>query len=327
MNYTTIFEDGRKLIEQAEDDDFNNPDYSQYQEYYKNIFPKYIDSLDISVDKKRHLNTYQGEIYNKYKDELGYSKNKDVIKEIDNSLNEQFHSTVNDYIFNFIGDSKSTSLTLTYGFNDKFTQLFPQDEEYVDGFLKKHQKNVILAFDKAGANYNSAKASNIFTINSSTNDNQQYKSRIINLLKKVFKISDITVTKIDANVLCFTFEVNGSEYILLFVNSFIYIPTLILYYQPLLTTIKNKILVCSVNKPVCDQFIYTTYYRENFSNMIRPGPPEIPNKNIGIIKTAPGSHRINGVTKKIGKNMWNGFGGKKRSRKFTIKSNKRNFRK
>jgi hypothetical protein len=325
MNYVTIYKEGSELAARAEDENFNNPDYSQYQEYYKNIFPKYIESLDFPIDVKKQIIIYQDEVYNRFKEELGYSKNAHIMEEIDTSLKEQFHTEINDYILSFIGDSKSTSLTLTYGFADKFIQLFPQDEEYVDGFLKKHQKNVILAFDKAGARANSAKVSNIFTINNSANDNKQYKSRIINLLKKVFKITDVTVTKIDADGLSFSFEVNGSEYILVFVNSYIYVPTLILHYEPILTTISDKILVCSMNPIVCEnQFMDYTYLREKFSNMIYPGKGISGNKNVGIVKTSTGSKRINRTTKKIEKNMWNGFGGKKQSRKFTIKSKRRN---
>jgi len=248
------------------------------------------------------------------------------------------YSEVSDTVLTFLDGEKSASLTYSFGFGDQLVQIFPQDKEYVDKVFRTHKKNVILGFGYfSGSRGISTNGGNLFSVNANVPNSKRLKERTIAIFQSTFglKREDITLTKYKDYGLLFTFSKDGSDYLFYWVNLPIDSLKLLYFYKPMLDAFDERYLINTVATDPGQFSLESREIRSNkfigdyFKASLFRGRGE----NIGTFQNAPFSYFLmtkntikgrHGVKNaKTGmwtnvtsvKNMWNGFGGTRKTRR------------
>jgi hypothetical protein len=281
---------------------------------YKEAFDFCDKSVPILIDYLYPDDTNNRRIKNYYSRMIGDDGGRrfTVISELFDvaDVNTRFHVNISEYIHLFFGNTLNRSLTISYGFSDYFRQIFPQNSEYVSNVFDTHKKNVILAFEKnTGQGGMYAKASDMLSVNISVNNDQKYKPRLITMLRRVFQVQNIEVSKIGTHSLCFTLNKDGRITKLIWINQWLSVPLLATYYQKNIDNVVEKNLICSINYKSCLFHYDLDYINECFPNMIITAFGE--GGNMGNFKNQNLSMRITEGNRYTKRNIWNGFGKKK----------------
>ena len=309
------------------EEDYKNRAWSPYYTFLDSKINQVLDIIfDNAADKHYVLDYYNRQGIDK---EVLWGHKKQTLNLLFELDKYNFNAETAAKINELIGDEENSALTLSYGFGTSLWQLFPQDAIYVSK-LKTHTKNVILAFDKVeGGGSGIETMNNIFEKNNISNPNvnssKHIKSRLLTILARVFEvdIGAIEVSRLKNHTMCFTFTSEGKEYMLIWVKDFIYVPVLVKYYQACFEKFRSKFLICSTNPDPClkSDFKYR-YFKDNFSDMITSFAPGPNNLTFGARNA---SRRIKANTETARNRLWEGFGGKRKTRK-AKKMNRRSRR-
>ena len=244
------------------------------------------------------------------------------------------HSEIADQVLTFLDGEKSASLTYTLGFGDQLVQIFPQDKEYVDKVFRTHKKNVILGFGYfSGGRGVSTNGGNLFSVNANVPNSKRFKERTLAIFQSTFGLEkkDISLTKFKDFGLLFTFSKDDSDYLFCWVNLPIDSLKLLYFYKPMLDAFDERYMIDTVATdpgriPLDKRDIRSSkFIGDYFKASLFRGRGE----NIGTFKNYPGFLMTKNTVKgrhsvrneKTGvwtnvtnvKNMWNGFGGKRKT--------------
>jgi hypothetical protein len=284
--YMTLPEEGKEAEHKKKYDEF----YTEYLPIVTDILFKDPESISI-------IKLFEAEMTK----DVGFLFNGMLRASVDT-----FHVDIAKFANDFIGISKNVSLTLSYGFADIFRQMIPQDEEYKESVFIKHEKNIILAFQPIISSEGFVKKSNTFQINKNANDSQHYKKRITDMLSTVFNTDEIAIHKFD-NALGFEFEIDGHDTLLIWLNSDMRIPVLLLYYKYIMDKCINRYLICSVKADWCmKEYQRYSFFQTYFTYMMIDYAGKhttILDRNIGLFKNL--GYRLKKVNQTGLSNLWN----------------------
>lgn len=298
-------------------------EYAPLEEYSKTVAPDVINIL-YNGKENEYIKDY-------YENMPALGASWSILQEIFSAKYTKYNIDIASKIQGFLGDEIKSSLTLSYGFGGYLNQFFPQDPEYIDKVFIPNKKNVIIGFEPNNsastvAGITGAPMGNIFNINSNTNDKQHYKSRLKDLISRVFTVkpSDITIEKLDNKCIYFNFTAKGNSYMIVWIRGIFSIPSFCMYYSNIYNKATTKIAICSTSRACGKDYNKYLFFRNEFSTMIQNAyPTDISNtalfKNQTSLKSSVVRYTRNGVTK----NLWNGFGGKKRTRRYRKQASRR----
>ena len=284
--------------------------------YSRENIPKLIDE-EYSGKWKDYVNDL---LNNKVTDDLYIKYSLEIIDSISSPLHIDIVNKINNFT---LGDRYS--LTISYGFGSSFWQIFPQDPEYANRFFKQSKRNVILGFEPDGAGDNAifGIGGDIFKVNSITPNSKGYKNKVITMIKTVFKTSEVRVEKIKNLGLLFYFQ----NYLFIWVNSKLSIPLLCKHYTNILDNSSEKNIICSSYPGCSEDYSKYDFYKKEFVNMIEV----MYNKTINESNTSSNivDFKKSTMVKRVSRNgtkslekVWNGLGGKRKTRRLNKYSRK-----
>ena len=294
---------------------FNEDFDEEIFDYSRKNIPTLID-----LEYNGKWNGYLKDLMNKASNDSQYIRySSEIIKAIRNSEHSDITNKINEFT---IGDTYS--LTISYGFGRSFWQIFPQDPEYIDRFFNKFKKNVIIGFETddgpEGGPYGIS--GNIFKVGPRNANIKGYKKKVTDMIKSVFNINEVRVEKIKNLGLFFYFK----NYLFIWVNSQMNIPLICTHYTSVLDKSSEKNIICSTLPGCGDDFNKYDFYKSEFLNMIEV----MYNNTISHINTSTNivPFKESTMVRRLSrngtksKNIWNGLGGKRKSRRLNKHSSK-----
>jgi hypothetical protein len=245
------------------------------------------------------------------------------------------YSEIADLVISFLKDEPSASLTYSFGFGDQLVQIFPQDKQYIDKVFRTHKKNVILGFGYFSGDHGlSSNGGNLFNVEVANANSKRFKERTCAIFQSTFGLErkDITLKKYKDFALSFEFSKDGSDYIFYWVNLPIDPLKLLYFYKPMLDKFDERYIIDTVasdpgHLPLDKRDIRKLQFiKDYFKATLFRGRGE----NIGTFQntgflltknTIKGKHSVKNEKTKEWinvtnvKNMWNGFGGNRKTRR------------
>jgi hypothetical protein len=135
------------------------------------------------------------------------------------------------------------------------------------------------------------------------------------MIKTVFNTAEVKVEKVKNLGLFFYFQ----NYLFIWVNSKLSIPLLCMYYTDILDKSSEKNMICSTLPGCSDEYKYD-FYNKEFLNIIEVMYNKTINEtntssNIVDFKKSTMVRRVSKNGIKVLEKVWNGLGGKRKSRR------------